>query len=146
MSKSTPLNQLRKNDDNLVQDILQEIENNSNSSPSMEMQQPMMELPPMNTVSNTGHNQPPMENNLVNNSVEVVDNQGILSKYVPASLHKTILVGVIAMILVHPRIRTLLFSLIPNRPPFLKHKDNLFILFFGVVAAVLYHFSKDFLQ
>ena len=148
MSKSTPLNQLRKNDENLVQDILQEIEKNngpSNQGNMMmpEMNQPMMELPPMNSVTNTGHNQPPA----VSNNVAYVNNtdERRIVSFIPSAMHTTLLVSTIIMVLIHPRMRTLLYSLIPNQSPFLRHKDNLLILFVGVVGGGLFYFSKDFL-
>ena len=147
MPKSTPLNQLR-DDSNLVQDILQEIEKNSPNTQNnaTAMNQPMMELPPMNPVTNEGHNQVPT--NAANpvampSPVESEDNR-ILS-FLPSKYHTSILVGVITMVLVHPTIRTLLFSFIPNRGVFLRHKDNLFIVLVGVVSSVLFFFGKDFL-
>lgn len=146
MPKSTPLNQLRE-DSNLVQDILQEIEKNSpNTQQNNTMNQPMMELPPMNPVTNEGHNQAPQNavNPAVMPSPGEPEDKRILS-FLPSKYHTSILVGVITMVLVHPTIRTLLFSFIPNRGLFLRHKDNLFIVLVGAVSSILFFFGKDFL-
>ena len=143
MPKSTPINQLRE-DSNLVQDILQEIEKNSPPPQNAPMNQPMMELPPMNPVTNEGHNQVPQNNVApVNNGPVSEDNR--LVSFVPGKFHRAILVGAITMVLIHPNIRTLLFSLIPNRGLFLRHKENVFILFVGIISGVLFYFGKDFL-
>jgi uncharacterized protein YhhL (DUF1145 family) len=139
MSKSTPLNQLRKNDETLVQDILQEIESNSPHN-NGRFEQPSMMLPPMNS---TEKPPPPTNNVNMNNNVEV-DDKRIVS-FIPSKYHSPIYISLIVMVLIHPRIRTLLFSLIPDKSPFLKHKDNLFILMTGVIAGLLFHFGRDFL-
>ena len=144
MPKSTPINQLRE-DSNLVQDILQEIEKNSPTTQNNTMNQPMMELPTMNPVTNEGHNQVPSNAvpAVVPSPVEPEDNR-ILS-FLPSKYHTSILVGAITMVLIHPTIRTLLFSFIPNRGLFLRHKDNLFIVLVGAISSVLFFFGKDFL-
>ena len=111
MPKSTPINQLRE-DSNLVQDILQEIEKNSPATQNNAMNQPMMELPPMNPITNEGHNQVPSNTvpAVMPSPVEPEDKR-ILS-FLPSKYHTSILVGVITMVLIHPTIRTLLFSFI----------------------------------
>ena len=109
------------------------------------MNQPMMELPPMNPVTNEGHNQVPSNAApaVVPSPVEPEENR-ILS-FLPSKYHTSILVGAITMVLIHPTIRTLLFSFIPNRGLFLRHKDNLFIVLVGAISSVLFFFGKDFL-
>lgn len=141
MPKSTPINQLR-DDSNLVQDILQEIENSAGPSPQ---NQPMMELPPMNPITNEGHNQPPSVNQpaVVPSPVEEEDNR--IVSFIPSKYHTTILVGVITMVLIHPTIRTQIFSLIPNKGLFLRHKENVFIVLVGIISGILFLFGKDFL-
>ena len=140
MPKSTPINQLR-DDSNLVQDILQEIEKNSPNH----MNQPMMELPPMNPVTNDGHNQVNVVNqpSVVPNSVENEDNR--IVSFIPSKYHTSILVAVITMVLIHPTIRTLLFSFVPNKGFFLRHKENVFIGLVGIISGTLFFFGKDFL-
>lgn len=145
MPKSTPINQLR-DDSNLVQDILQEIEKNSPNTQNNAMNQPMMELPPMNPITNEGHNQQP--SNVVPtvmSSPDEPEDKRIIS-FLPSKYHTSILVGVITMVLIHPTIRTLIFSFIPNRGLFLRHKDNLFIVLIGAISGVIFFFGKDFLQ
>ena len=144
MPKSTPINQLR-DDSNLVQDILQEIEKNSPSTQNQQMNQPMMELPPMNPITNEGHNQVPVANQstAMPSNTEAEDKR--IVSFIPSKFHTSILVGVITMVLIHPSIRTTLFSLIPNKGLFLRHKDNVFIGLVGIISGILFFFGKDFL-
>lgn len=144
MPKSTPINQLR-DDSNLVQDILQEIEKNSPPAQNQAMNQPMMELPPMNPVTNEGHNQVPVTNNSpgMTSNTETEDNR--IVSFIPSKFHTSILVGLITMVLIHPSIRTTLFSFIPNKGIFLRHKDNAFIGLVGIISGILFFFGKDFL-
>jgi hypothetical protein len=140
MPKSTPINQLR-DDSNLVQDILQEIEKNSPQA----LNQPMMELPPMNPVTNEGHNKVNVINqpSVMASNTELEDNR--IVSFIPSKLHTSIFVGIITMVLIHPSIRTTLFSFIPNKGIFLRHKDNVFIGLVGIISGILFFFGKDFL-
>jgi len=154
MSKSISLTQLRQQNANNVQqngnvvnDILQEIQNQQGNQPMNQMQaqnQPTMELPPMNPQQVNAHTPGviPMVS-LVQPSL-VIEEETRYEKVMKV-LKDPLVVGAIILLISMRQVRGMLFNLIPDRVPFLRHKDTLLIVLQALVGVALKYVVNEHL-
>lgn len=154
MSKSISLTQLRQQNANNVQqngnvvnDILQEIQNQQGNQPMNQMQaqnQPTMELPPMNSQQVNAHTPGviPMVP-LVQPSL-VIEEETRYEKVMKV-LKDPLVVGAIILLISMRQVRGMLFNLIPDRVPFLRHKDTLLIVLQALVGVALKYVVNEHL-
>ena len=154
MSKSISLTQLRQQNANNVQqngnvvnDILQEIQNQQGNQPMNQMQaqnQPTMELPPMNPQQVNAHTPGviPMVP-LVQPSL-VIEEETRYEKIMKV-LKDPLVVGAIILLISMRQVRGMLFNLIPDRVPFLRHKDTLLIVLQALVGVALKYVVNEHL-
>lgn len=154
MSKSISLTQLRQQNANNVQqngnvvnDILQEIQNQQGNQAMNQMQaqnQPTMELPPMNPQQVNAHTPGviPMVP-LVQPSL-VIEEETRYEKVMKV-LKDPLVVGAIILLISMRQVRGMLFNLIPDRVPFLRHKDTLLIVLQALVGVALKYVVNEHL-
>lgn len=154
MSKSISLTQLRQQNGNTMQqngnvvnDILQEIQNQQGNQPMNQMQtqnQPAMELPPMNPQQVNAHTPGviPMVP-LVQPSL-VIEEETRYEKVMKV-LKDPLVVGAIILLISMRQVRGMLFNLIPDRVPFLRHKDTLLIVLQALVGVALKYVVNEHL-
>ena len=154
MSKSISLTQLRQQNANNVQqngnvvnDILQEIQNQQGNQPMNQMQaqnQPTMELPPMNPQQVNAHTPGVIAMvSLVQPSL-VIEEETRYEKVMKV-LKDPLVVGAIILLISMRQVRGMLFNLIPDRVPFLRHKDTLLIVLQALVGVALKYVVNEHL-
>lgn len=154
MSKSISLTQLRqqngnnnmKQNGNVVNDILQEIQNQQGNQPINQMQaqnQPAMELPPMNPQQVNAHT-PSVIPMIPAVQPSLLVEQETLYEKVMKVLKDPLVVGAIILLISMRQVRGMLFNLIPDRVPFMRHKDTLLIVLQALVGVVLKYIVNEY--
>ena len=151
MSKSISLAQLRQQNgnsmqqnENVVNDILQEIQNqNQVQAQPAQPAQPVMELPPMNPQQVNSHTPSviPMMAPMQPAVIEETTYEKVMKV-----LKDPLIVGAIIIVLSMRQVRGVLFQLIPDRVPFMRHKDTLFILLQALFGIALKYISNEYIM